>query len=167
MNDSVESEALVIPRSNGSPTAGRLPAAITFSFELAHQLGARHGFAEKNPRYDEKEPGKEPKFLWKRFGIPRGARVLQAEELITTTGTTFDVRDAVKCGNPHEVFFLPDIACGIFRPPHDGAMTAISDIIYLAKKVVKTWPPSECPLCKQGSLRMKPKENWAELTGKK
>jgi len=32
MNDSVESEALVMPNSSGSPTAGRRPLFIAFSF---------------------------------------------------------------------------------------------------------------------------------------
>ena len=36
MNDSVESEALVMPSSSGSPTAGRLPAAMTFSFSSSN-----------------------------------------------------------------------------------------------------------------------------------
>jgi len=35
MNESVESEALVIPRRSGRPVAGRPPSAMTRSFSLA------------------------------------------------------------------------------------------------------------------------------------
>lgn len=131
-------------------------AAITFSFELARQLGARHGHAEKDPR--------DPKRMrWQRFAIPEGATVLQAEELITTFGSTLAVRHAIEAENPAPVQFLPLVATIIYRPPHLNVPPPL-EVRALATRVVKTWKSDECPLHAQGSPALRPKEHWTELT---
>jgi orotate phosphoribosyltransferase len=136
-------------------------AAITFSYELARQLGARHGFPEKDP----KNPGQ---LVWNpgRLTIPSGAFVLQCEELITTLGTTEKVRDAVVLGNPNPVQFFSLVAAGVYRPASfEGASR---EVVALIEREVKSWQPSECPLCRQGSEPLRPREgqNWAKLTGR-
>lgn len=133
-------------------------AAITFSFDLARHVGARHGFAEKNP-------GVEKGFTWTpRFAIPVGALVLQCEELVTTLGTAMGVRRAVERDNPEPVRFLPDVATIIHRP--ERLQGGQIDVIALVRREIKSWASEDCPLCKQGSPRLRPKNHWVELTGK-
>lgn len=138
---------------------GSAYAAITLSYQLAQLTGAKHGFVEKDP--------KDPKrMVWSRFVIPEGATVLQCEELITTMQTTNEVKRAVREGNPHPVKFLTEVVTVVHRPdalPVDtGRM-----IIPLVQRVVKSWHPNDCPLCKQGSRPVRPKSHWQELTGKR
>lgn len=134
-------------------------AAITFSYELARQIGARHGHAEKDPH--------DPKRMrWQRSAIPEGATVLQAEELITTFGTTLAVRRAIEEENPAPVQFLPFIATVIYRPQDLNAPPPL-EVYALVKREVKTWKSDACPLCKRGSQALRPKEHWAELTRKR
>lgn len=138
---------------------GSAYAAITFSYEVARQLGARHGFTEK-------DPANPKKMVWNRLTIPAGVPVLQCEELITTFGTVNEVRRAVQEGNKEPVDFLPEIATAFFRPEK---IPDISNIVSLITKEVKVWKPADCPLCAQGSPRLRPRatqENWARLTGK-
>jgi orotate phosphoribosyltransferase len=137
---------------------GSAYAAITFSYEVARRMGARHGFVQK----DEKDP---KKMVWTNLVIPAGARVLQCEELITTFGTAQKVRDAISDGNPYEVSFLPDILTIVHRPEkfQGGGVT---DILALVQREVKVWKPDQCPLCANGSPRVRPARNCAQLTGK-
>jgi hypothetical protein len=39
-------------------------------------------------------------------------------------------------------------------------------VIYLAHYDISVWDPVDCPLCARGSKRLRPKQHWAELTGK-
>lgn len=136
---------------------GSAYSAITFSYEVARQLGARHCFVEK-------DPANPKKMIWNRLIIPGHADVLQCEELITTLGTALEVRRAVDEGNPEPVRWLPDVATAIYRPAkiHVG----MTDVISLVAREVQTWKPEEYPLCAAGSPRLRPKQNWAELTGR-
>ncbi len=139
-------------------------SAIHFGYELARQLGTEARFVVKNTAFETDRTA--PRFICK-FQVSENCRVLRAEELITTFETTAAVRAAIETANPHgRIRWNPDVACGILRPDSDRAMMATGDIIYLAKKIVKSWKPEDCPLCKQGSPAVKPKTHWAELTGK-
>ena len=137
---------------------GSAYAAITYSYHLATIMGAKHGFTEKDP--------KDPKrMIWSRFVIPEGASVMQCEELITTLQTTNEVKQAVREGNPNPVKFFSEVVTVVHRPvalPVDTNRV----ILPLVERAVKSWAPEECPLCAQGSPRLKPKHHWAELTGK-
>ncbi|OHB18736.1 MAG: hypothetical protein A3D40_01835 [Parcubacteria group bacterium RIFCSPHIGHO2_02_FULL_40_12] len=139
---------------------GSAYAAITFSYELARQLGARHGFVEK-------DPANPKRILWSRLTIPAGSMILQCEELITMLGTTMEVRRVIQESNKEPVFFLPDVATAVYRP--EKLQGGLIDVISLVAREVKTWEPDQCPLCAQGSERLRPRatqENWARLTGK-
>jgi orotate phosphoribosyltransferase len=139
---------------------GSAYSAITFSYEVARQMRKHHGYAKKDPT-DPK------KMIWDHLVIPEGALVLQCEELITTLGTTLEVRRAIEAGNPNPVRFLPDVATVIYRPAHLGNV-GIIDVIALVAREIKTWKPEECPLCKAGSQRLRPRQgqNWAKLIGR-
>lgn len=130
-------------------------AGATLSFAVAAQMFAQHDFTEKGPDRGQ---------LWKRFAINPGEVVLQVEELVTTTGTLEAVRRGIRQGNPHDVTFAPLTATLIHRSDVNEFEGA--PIVYLAHYDIKTWDPSECPLCAGGSSRLRPKQHWAELTGK-
>lgn len=137
-------------------------AAITFSYEVAKCLGAVHGFVEKDPT----DP-KGKKMVWRRMTIPKNSTVLQVEELITTSGTFWEVRGAIDRGNPEPVNFLPVVGALIHRPPdlsieYGGQIKVVA----LIEKEVWAVEPKDCPLCVKGSPRLRPKTHWKELTGK-
>ena len=87
-------------------------AAITFSGDVAYGFfKAIHGFTEKDPA-----PDNPKKMVWRRMAIPKGANILQIEELITTSGTFKEVQRAVVAGNPEPVNFLPVVGTLVHRP---------------------------------------------------
>lgn len=137
---------------------GSAYAAITFSYEVARQLGVRHGFVEKDPENPKK-------MLWQRLTIPRGSVLLNCEELITTRLTTLAVRAAITRGNAEPVIFHPVIATAIYRPAELDD-PAGDNIVALVRRAIKNWEPGECPLCRAGSPRFRPKTHWRELTGR-
>ena len=102
----------------------------------------------------------------KEIGDPKGAKVLQIEELITTLGTTTNIREAVEKGNLEPVEFLPIVGTLVHRPPKLPVTYNGLEVVSLVEKEVWAVDPAECPLCRQGSIRLKPKSHWAELTGK-
>jgi len=139
-------------------------AAITLGHEVAKAFSAIFMMAEK----DEKDP---KKMVWRRMTIPADARVLQVEELITTSGTFQEVYRGVKEGNSEKVNFCIPIAALVHRP-EKLSVTYESElggrpVVALLEKEIRVYPPLECPYCKAGSPLYRPKTHWAELTGKK
>jgi orotate phosphoribosyltransferase len=130
-------------------------AGATLSFAVAAQLMAQHDFTEK---------GEGKTQVWKRLSIQSGEIVLQVEELITTTGTLQAVREGIRAGNPHPVSFAPLSLVLVHRSniyEFEG-----TPIVYVEHYDINSWAPEECPLCAGGSERLRPKQNWAKLTGK-
>jgi orotate phosphoribosyltransferase len=148
---------------------GSAYAAITFSYEVAKILryfygfSALHGFVEKDPT----DP-KGKRMLWQRMKIPAGSSILQVEELITTSGTMTEVQRAVKEGQGEDkVNFLPIVGALVHRPPKLPADYGDRRVIALIEKEIWAVDPKDCPLCKVGSPRYRPKTHWLALTGKK
>ncbi|MEK9148230.1 MAG: hypothetical protein AAB650_02225, partial [Patescibacteria group bacterium] len=133
--------------------------SITFSYELARQLGARHGFVEKDP----KNPGR---MVWQGVVIPARARVLRCEELIVTRGTAVEVRLAIENGNPEPVCFLPEVVTAIWRPHLFEPNFGIDITALVRRNDMRTWPQEECLPCKQGSPRLRPKAHWSKFISK-
>lgn len=135
----------------GSDHAG---AAISHS--VATWLGAQHDFTVKGPAKQQ---------LWQRFKIQPTETVLQLEELVTTTGTLRAVREGIREAHDYGIRFAPVVMTMVHRSEHyefEG-----SPILYLVHYDIQTWQPHLCPLCQQGSKRLRPKikAHWAELTG--
>ena len=137
-------------------------AAIAFSYEVAKMLGAVHGFAEK-----VLSSNGEKEMAWPRLEIPGGAKVLQVEELITTSKTFRAVCAAVRRDNPNPVEFLPVVGTIIHRPPELPADYSGVEVVSLAELEVWAVDPKDCPLCAKGSERLRPKTHWAEKKKKK
>lgn len=116
---------------------GPAMGGIIIAYELARQLNAKNLFAER-------ENGKM--VLRRGFSIPKGARVLVAEDVVTTGGSVFEVIDIVKeqGGEVAGVAVLVDRSNGSvdFGAKLRAALTA--DII--------SYETGECPLCKEGKL---------------
>lgn len=136
-------------------------SAITFGHEVAKALGARFANVEKDPA----DPTQR-RMLWRRITIPEGSRVLQVEELITTMGTTQEVRRAVLEGNDNRIEFLPIVGTLVLRPSNLEAMKREHHIVALVEREIWTKKPEDCPLHAVGSRALKPKTHWAELTRK-
>lgn len=134
-------------------------SAITFGHEVAKALRA----VFQNTIKDLKD---EKKQIWNRLEIPKGANILDVEELITTTGTANEVRRAVENGNPNPVNFLPLIATFVWRP-EKIVQNPERRIICLMSREIQNFDPPRCPYCKVGSPAYHPKTHWKELTGQK
>jgi len=137
-------------------------AAITFGHEVAKAVGAKFMFTEKDPS----DP-KGKKMLWQRITIPEGSVVLQVEELITTSGTFHEVRRAIQEGNSEAVNFVPVIGALVHRPETLSVKYGDLKVVALIEREIKNWNPADCPLCRVGSPRLRPKKNWAQLTRNK
>lgn len=138
-----------------SPMAG-----ITFGHDVARALGANYFM------FVEKDPEHKGKMLWNRMAIPKGDTVLQIEELTTTAKTMNAVKEAVDLGNPSPVNWLPCVGILVHRPPILSKASYDRMPIALIEKEVWAVDPSKCPLCKEGSKRLRPKTHWTELTKK-
>lgn len=81
---------------------------------------------------------------------------------MTTAGTALAVREGIRQGNPSPVEFTPFVATLVHRS--NIYEIEESPVIYLTHYDIDTWTPEECPLCKLGSPRVTPKQNWDLLT---
>ncbi len=128
-------------------------ASITLAHEVAKLLGAMAGFTEKQPDGSQ---------LWRRHVIGPNEVVLQVEELVTTLSTLGRVRFGVQRAHSWEIQFSPVVLVGVHRS-RDHEFRG-SPLLHAAHFDISSWDPPECPLCAQGSERVRPKENWELLT---
>ncbi len=132
---------------------GSALGAVTFSYAVALQIGARAGFTEKD--------GEAMKLA--RFEIKPGEKVLVVEDTISTGGSTLKTIEGIqKAGVPAQTI-LPYIVCLVNR---SGSPTLGGrELRALLTLDIHNWKEEECPLCKMGSQVVRPKANWAALTG--
>lgn len=150
-----ENHQLQWERGNSNWVIGSDHAGAVLSQRVAARLGARHDFTEKGPDKTQ---------IWKRFEVQPEETVLLVEELVTTTGTLEAVHKGVCCGTPHPVNFFPHAMTLVHRSPQMDFYGF--PILFVRHYDIETWEnPAVCPLCKAGSKRLRPKQNWAELNG--
>lgn len=128
---------------------GSANGATTIPHEIAKRLGAKTGFTEKV----ETVHGKEMHL--KRFNVKEGDLVLPVEDVLTTGGTTLKTIRAIeerKAKVFHKFIVLMN----------RSGMTHLEgrEIVALIDESMFIWTPGECPLCKLGSVAVRPKENW-------
>lgn len=121
-----------------SPATG----AIIFGYELGKQLGIPNMFAER---------GKDGNFALRRgFELKAGSRVVIAENVVTTGGSVKEVVELVESfgSKVAAVVEVVDRSNGKvdFGVPNES----------LLQIDVKTFSPEECPMCKQGTVAVKP-----------
>jgi len=131
-------------------------AGVTLSFMVALLVDAKHDFPDKGE-------GKTQK--WERHKILPAEAVLQVEELITTTATLNEVRQGIRKAHVYSIRFTPYSLVLLHRSSVYEFEAA--PILYGFHFDIQKWKPEDCPLCKAGSKRLRPKTNWAELTAKR
>lgn len=127
--------------------------AITIAHEFGRQLDILSGFTE--PVEDEK--GK--KMVLKRFSVLPKTPVLVVEDVLTTGKTT---RHTISELEARGAMVFEDIFVLVNRSGRyhlDGRR-----VISLVSCHMPIWTPKECPLCKEGSEAVRPKDNWDKLT---
>ncbi|AKL96790.1 orotate phosphoribosyltransferase PyrE [Clostridium aceticum] len=116
---------------------GPAMGGIIFSYELARQLKAKNLFAER-------ENGKMT--LRRGFSIPKGARVLVAEDVITTGGSVREVIDIVK-EQEGEV-----VGVAVLVDRSNGTIDFDTKLRAALSTEVISYDPDECAICKEGKL---------------
>lgn len=114
---------------------------ITLAYEIARALKVRGLFTERQ---------ESAMVLRRGFSIKSGERVLVAEDVITTGGSTKEVIDVVKrCGGV--VVGVANIIDRSSEPVNFGIPFET-----LAKIKIETYKEEECPLCKSNIPITKP-----------
>ncbi|MHB1392062.1 MAG: orotate phosphoribosyltransferase [Clostridia bacterium] len=120
---------------------GPAVGGIILAYEVARQLEVRALFAER-------ENGAMT--LRRGFEIKPGSRVLVVEDVITTGGSVKEVIDVIRSvgGEVVGVASVVDRSGGkaLFDVPFKSAV----------KIDIDTFEPEECPMCKSGSVAVKP-----------
>lgn len=114
---------------------------ITLAYEIARAVGVRGLFTER-------QDGKM--VLRRGFSVKSGERVLVAEDVITTGGSTKEVIDVVK-DSGGVVVGVASIIDRSSAPVDFGVRFEA-----LAKIKIETYKEEGCPLCKQGIPVTKP-----------
>lgn len=127
--------------------------AITLAYELGKQLRAKTGFTEPVEGCGEKLMSLH------RFTMKPGETTLVVEDVITTGRTTqktiaeLEARGAI----------VTSAICALVNRSGKKVLDG-RRIIALVDYPMPVWTPSECPLCKEGSETVRPKEHWDLLT---
>lgn len=133
--------------------------------------GIPNGATKLGEKISQKLSFQDPEPLLKKEGneivlakpIPSGSRVLLVEDCFTR-GTAF--RQASRVLVEAKAIVLPILLAVMNRNKRlrqGWTPDQKLRVIYLADFTAKAWKPRECPLCKAGSIAVKPKENWKLL----
>ncbi len=116
---------------------GPAMGGIIIAYELARQLDCMNLFAER-------ENGKMT--LRRGFKIPKGARVVIAEDVVTTGGSVREVVDIVKKQGGE----LVGVALLVDRS--NGQVEFGTKLVSAYKTDIKSYEDKECPICKEGKI---------------
>ncbi len=119
---------------------GPAMGGITLAYELGRAFGVTALFAER-------ENGA---FTLRRgFQLAVGARVLVAEDVVTTGGSVKEVLRLVEN--------LGAIPCGVMSLIQRTENSPFSvPYVALEQIIPPVWKPEECPLCREGGVAVKP-----------
>jgi orotate phosphoribosyltransferase len=121
-----------------SPAVG----GLIIGHEVARSLGARFQFTERDPN------GKMT--LRRGFEVVPGETAVVVEDVVTTGGSSREVIDLLRdCG-------VQVIGAGSIIDRSGGQADIGVPRVALATLSVTTWAPEVCPLCRQGSVAVKP-----------
>ena len=118
---------------------GPAMGGVIFSYEVARQLGVKNLFAER-------EDGKMT--LRRNFSIPKGARVLIAEDVITTGGSVREVMEIVK-GHEAEL-----VGVAVLVDRSNGTIDFGCKLQAAYTTEVIAYDADECPICKDGKIEL-------------
>ncbi|SFV90491.1 Orotate phosphoribosyltransferase [hydrothermal vent metagenome] len=127
---------------------------VLAGYELARSLGVRSIFVEK------KEGGME---LRRGFEIQPGEKVIICEDIITTGGSALKAAQAIEALGGEVVAFASLANRGFCKRvggeteakpecklPNDIPLFSLADFTF------EMYTPDECPMCKEGSVAVKP-----------
>lgn len=119
--------------------------ACNLAYECARQLGCKAGFTE---------PDINGKMAIKRYSIKPQAIVILVEDVITTGGTILQTRDCLKRAGGW-------VSSSVITIANRSAKNFINSLMIMAlvNEPMYLWKPEECPLCRQGSIPLRYKEN--------
>lgn len=120
-----------------SPALG----GIVLGYELARQLGARAVFVERNP---------DGYFGLRRFTLNPGERVLVAEDVLTTGGSTLETIQVIRQAGGEVV------GVAVILDRSGGRVSLDVPLRALLTQPMETYPAGECPLCRSGVPLEKP-----------
>jgi len=109
---------------------------IVIGYELARKLGAKSIFTE---RVDGKVT------LRRGFEVPKGARVVVAEDVITTGLSTKEVIEVVN------EYGGELVGIGVMVDRTGGDVQFGVKVVAAYSKEIGTYDPENCPLCKEGA----------------
>lgn len=130
-------ETLVAKAALPKPDVVIAPAlgGVTVGYEVGRQYGARAIFAEKD----------DGRLVMRRgFAIQPGETVVIAEDVVTRGGRVQEVVDIVEAQQGHILGIL------VLVNRSGGKASFKYPLHSLLSITPKTWPPEECPLCKEG-----------------
>lgn len=136
---------------------GPAMGAITIGHEWARQLGTNFAFTE--PVQTATDTKKEQ--VLKRFDIPKGAKVLVVEDMVTTGGSIQKTINILKDLDVQVYPFVSIILDWSNGKPE--ALDSAYTLVPLINATMNVWEPDNCELCKAGSKALRPKAHWAEL----
>ena len=147
-----EGMAAALPAEKVDWVIGSAFGAITLAHAVGWKLGACAGFTEKE--------GEHMKLS--RFEVLPESKVLVVEDTISTGGSTLKTIQALhKAGIP-DSNILPYIVCLVNRSGSD--LLGTRQLRSLLKLDIHSWQAENCPLCQAGSIAVRPKSHWNELT---
>lgn len=115
---------------------------IIVAHEIGRALGARAMFSERDA---------EGRMALRRgFEINSGERILIAEDVVTTGGSSLEVARLVEEHGGHPV----GIACIVDRRPEGTALPL--PVVAAVRMEIPVYPPDDCPLCRRGVRYIKP-----------
>lgn len=155
--------ALVLQHAGPAETLGRLLATelralaggpvqvvvspalggIVIGHEVARALGVRFLFTERDSTSKKMT-------LRRGFQVTSGERAVVVEDVVTTGGSTREVVDLLRAAGAEVV------AAGSLIDRSGGRADVGVPRAALATLDVPAWPPEHCPLCRQGTLAVKP-----------
>ncbi len=140
---------------------GPAVGAITFAYQIASEI-QRLLKSRCCSAYTEKdESGKQT--LKRLSSEAKGKTFLVCEDTITTGGSVEQTIQAVTSAGGIVLPFIY-VICNRSGLTHLGEGLDRYEIVSLIQPDIKSWDPKECPLCQAGSKRLRPKQNWDELT---
>jgi orotate phosphoribosyltransferase len=148
--DVVEVQGVVGPQTGATKLAELVSDQIT-AFTKSECFWA-------SPAKNEQEGQKSMVFSDEDLGILPGQSVLLCEDVLTTGGSVDLTATAVTNADG---IVLPFLLVLVNR----SGLTEASEkkIVALIDRPMPMWTPEECPLCKDGSKVMRPKDNWTRL----
>jgi len=127
--------------------------SVTFAYAIAKQLCCRAGFTERE--FEKSAPLKLA-----RFEVAASEKVMVADDVMTTGGSTVETITAVQSSGATVIGHVAAIANRT-----GGTVLGEREIISLIQPKFSVWEPGPpCALCAKGSRAIRPKGNWAELT---